>query len=84
MRRELCVERPEAETWRVYIRYGKEIRGFSLLKAQLQEAWKIKSFSNWTGKAWGGGRFRGSYELFSEEIKIITRPQKTARSGTDF
>jgi len=40
-----------------------------LLKAQLREAWKIKSFSNWTGKAWGGGRYSGSYELFSEVVQ---------------
>jgi hypothetical protein len=66
--REVCVERPEADVWRAYVRYGAEMKGASLLGAQLKEAWKIRSFSNWTGKAWGGGRWSGSYELFSDEI----------------
>lgn len=68
---EMFVERPEKEreqAWRAYVRYGAEIQGWPLLKAQLQEAWKIRSFNNWTGKAWGGGRFRGSNEFFSAEF----------------
>ena len=65
--REVCVERPASETWRAYIRYGTEMKGPSLLRAQLREAWSLRSFSNWTGKAWGGGRWSGVYELFSEE-----------------
>jgi hypothetical protein len=67
--REVCIERPHTETWRAYIRYGTEMKGSPLLKAKLREAWTIRSFSNWTGKAWGGGRYSGSYELVSEEIK---------------
>lgn len=67
--REVCVEPPSSETWRAYLRYGKEIKGAPLLKIQLQGAWKARSFSNWTGKAWGGGRFRGNYQMISEEIK---------------
>jgi hypothetical protein len=67
--REVSVERPLAETgqeWRAYVRYGTEMRGPPLLKVQLREAWAIRSFANWTGKAWGGGRFSGQNELFSE------------------
>jgi len=67
--REVCVERPLATRWRAYVRYGTEMKGAALLKAQLREAWKIKSFSNWAGKAWGGGRYSGSYELFSEVVQ---------------
>jgi hypothetical protein len=67
--REVCVDRPEADAWRAYVRYGTEMKGISLLSAQLKEAWKIRSFSNWTGKAWGGGRWSGTYELVSDEIK---------------
>jgi len=66
--REVCVERPQACIWRAYVRYGTEMKGASLMKAQLREAWKIRSFSNWTGKAWGGGRWSGAYELFSDEF----------------
>ena len=65
--REVCVERPEAATWRAYIRYGTEMKGVRLIKAQLREAWLKRSLSNWTGKAWGGGRWSGTYELFSGE-----------------
>jgi hypothetical protein len=68
MAREVCVERPEGENWRAYVRYGNEMKGVSLLRAQLKEAWKIRSFTNWTGRAWGGGRWGGRYELFSEEV----------------
>lgn len=69
--REMFVERPPKETqqvWRAYVRYSSEMEGTPLLKAQLQEAWKIRSFTNWTGQAWGGGRFAGRNELFSEEF----------------
>jgi hypothetical protein len=66
--REVCVERPQAAMWRACIRFGTEMKGASLLKAQLREAWLTRSFSNWTGKAWGGGRFSGTYELFSDPI----------------
>ena len=68
MAREVCVERPPAELWRAYIRYGTQMRGTSLLKAQLREAWLTRSFSNWKGRAWGGGRWSGTYELFSDPI----------------
>jgi hypothetical protein len=66
--REVCVERPEAATWRAYVRYGTKMRGLPLLRAQLREAWLTRTFSNWTGKAWGGGRWSGANELFSKEI----------------
>jgi hypothetical protein len=68
MPREVCVERPQAGMWRAYIRYGTQMRGTSLLKAQLREAWLTRSFSNWTGKAWGGGRWSGTHELFSDPV----------------
>jgi hypothetical protein len=45
-----------------------EIKGLSLFKARLREAWILRSYSNWTGKAWGGGRCSGSCEVFSEEV----------------
>jgi len=69
--REFFVERPQSQAeqvWRAYIRYGTEMKGPPLLKAQLREVWLIRSFTNWTGKAWGGGRFRGENEFFSEEF----------------
>jgi hypothetical protein len=67
--RDLVVERPppdSGQVWRAYICYGTEMRGPPLLKAQLRETWRIRSFFNWTGKAWGGGRFSGSHDLFSK------------------
>jgi hypothetical protein len=67
----MCVEIPEKESdgiWRAYIRYGTEMHGPPLLKAQVREAWMIRSFTNWTGKAWGGGRFSGQNVLLSEEF----------------
>jgi len=66
--REVCVQRSPSETWRAYVKYGIEMKGPPLLRAQLREAWILRSFSNWTGKPWGGGRWSGSYELFSEEV----------------
>ena len=63
---EVCVEGPQQERWRAFVRYGREMNGPSLLTAQIKEAWKIRSFSNWSGKAWGGGRFIGAFELFSD------------------
>lgn len=66
--REVDVERPDAEMWRAYIRYGTEMKGLPLIKAQLREAWLTRSLSNWTGKAWGGGRWSGSFQLFSAEF----------------
>ena len=63
--REVCVERPQEEMWRAYIRYGTELKDASLWSAQLKEAWITRSFSNWTGRAWGGGRWSGADELFS-------------------
>ena len=67
--KEVCVERPGNTTWRAFLRYGFEMHGVPVLKAQVREAWVLKSFSNWTGQAWGGGRFHGNEELFSEEIE---------------
>lgn len=66
---DLFVEIPEkqaGEVWRAYVRYGTEMHGLRLFGAQVREAWRIRSFRNWTGKAWGGGRFSGQDELFSE------------------
>ena len=67
----MFVERPQKETerfWRAYVRYGTEMKGPPSWKARLREAWKIRSFSNWTGKVRGGGRFSGQNECFSEEF----------------
>lgn len=70
--REMFVERPQRATglpWRAYVRYGTEMKGPQLWKWQLREAWQIRSFSNWTGQAWGGGRFKNEgKELFTEEF----------------
>ena len=43
--REVCIERPQGETWRAYLRYGTEMKGVSLVRAQLKEAWSLRSFS---------------------------------------
>ena len=70
--REMFVERPQRETeqtWRAYVRYGTEMKGAPLWKVQLREAWKIRGFSNWTGKPWGGGHFAGRNEFFTEEVR---------------
>lgn len=70
--REIFVGRPQKEvkeTWRAYVRYGTEMKGPPLWKAQLREAWLMRSFTNWTGKAWGGGRFNGRHEFYSEEFQ---------------
>lgn len=66
---EVYAEWPEGKTWRAGIDFGTELKGLSLLRAQIREAWLIHSFSNWTGKPWGGGRWGGDYKLFSDEIK---------------
>jgi hypothetical protein len=66
---EVCVERPDSGTWRAFVRYGFEMHGTPLLKAQVREAWILRSVSNWTGQAWGGDRFHGSVELFSAELE---------------
>lgn len=66
--REVCVERPEGETWRAYVRYGTEMKGAQLWEWQIRDTWRDRSFSNWTGQAWGGGRFSGRNELFSTEV----------------
>lgn len=67
-RMEVCVERPPSPVWRAYVRYGREIQGWPLLKVRLREAWLLRSFSNWSGKAWGGGRFGGHHEVYSDEV----------------
>jgi hypothetical protein len=66
--REVCVERPDGGNWRAYLRYGTEMKGSPVLRAQIADAWLNRSFSNWKGKAWGGGRWSGSYELLSPPI----------------
>jgi hypothetical protein len=66
---DLYVEIPTKQTediWRAYIRYSREIHGLPLFKVQAREAWKTRTLTNWTGKAWGGGRFGGRYELFTK------------------
>jgi len=50
------------------VRYGAQMKGPPLLKAQLREAWLTQSFTNWSGQAWGGGRFSGANVFFSEEF----------------
>ena len=65
---EVCVELPESTEWRAYIHYAPELRGMDRLKRQVQVAWRSQSFSNWTGKAWGGGFFGGSNYLTGETI----------------
>ncbi len=67
--REICVERPPTlGRWRAYVQYSKQLKGFALLKANLEEAWRYRSFTNWNGKSWGGGRWAGSYEIYSREF----------------
>ena len=66
---EVCVERPESTDWRAYIHYAPELRGIDRLKRQVHVAWRSQSFSNWTGKAWGGGFFDGSNYLTGETIE---------------
>ena len=66
--REVCVERPEAETWRMYLRYGTEMKGAPWISAELREAWLNHSPSNWNGKAWGGGRWSGAYEIYGPRV----------------
>jgi hypothetical protein len=66
--KEIFVDAPQGEKWRAYVRFGREMRGPQLWCWQSQEAWQNRSFTNWTGKAWGGGRFTGANELFSEEF----------------
>jgi hypothetical protein len=65
---QLCVERPQAEGWRVVVKYGKEMHGLKLFRANLHQAWITRSFANWNGKTWGGGKFDGTYELVSDQI----------------
>jgi hypothetical protein len=44
------------------------MRGLPLWLAQIREAWILRSFTNWTGKAWGGGHYRGQFMLFSDKF----------------
>ena len=48
--------------------YGPEIKGPLLWKWQLLGAWQSRSLSNWSGQAWGGGRFGVMNEWFSGEF----------------
>ena len=70
---EFCVDSPRDGNWRILIRFGTEMKGIPLLRAQMREAWNLKSLSNWTGKAWGGGRFIGEFEMGFEGVE----PPKT-------
>jgi hypothetical protein len=65
---EFFVDTPQREKWRAYVRFGREMRGPQLWYWQSRGAWQDRSFTNWTGKAWGGGRFTGENKLFSEEF----------------
>ena len=65
---EMFVDSPQREKWRAYVRFGTEMRGPQLWYWQLRGAWQDRSFANWTGKAWGGGRFTGEKEMLSEEF----------------
>jgi hypothetical protein len=65
---QVCVERPRAEGWRLYIKYASEMHGSARLHANVHQAWITRSLTNWNGKAWGGGYFGGSNELVSEQI----------------
>jgi len=65
---EIFVDSPQREKWRAYFRFGKEMKGPQLWYWQSRGAWQDRSFTNWTGKAWGGGRFTGANELFIEEF----------------
>ncbi len=67
--REVCLERPYSSDWRAYLRYSSEIKGLALLKVQLREAWRFKSFTNWNGKSWGGGRYYGTFKLLSDPVE---------------
>ncbi len=68
---EICVEPSASDPWRLSISYGTEMHGPRLFRLQLREAWILKSFSNWTGRAWGGGRFSGNWTLTSEEVQNV-------------
>ena len=65
---EFFVDSPQREKWRAYVRFGREMSGPQLWYWQARGAWQDRSFTNWTGRAWGGGRFSGENELFSEEF----------------
>lgn len=64
----LGLKPPQSGEWRAFLKYGSEVNGPQKLAWQMREALKLHSFSNWTGKAWGGGRYRGTFQLFSQEI----------------
>ncbi len=63
---EFFVDSPQQEKWRAYVRFGKEMRGPQLWYWQSRGVWQDRSFTNWTGRAWGGGRFAGENKLCSE------------------
>jgi hypothetical protein len=65
---EICVEFPDYGEWRAYIRYAPELPWWPSFKAKLHEAYLTRSFANWSGRAWGGGRFGGSITQFSEVV----------------
>jgi len=67
--REVCVERPDAGVWRAYFRYGTAMKGLPLLNAEMKEAWLNRSLSNWNGKAWGGGRWSGAFEVYAPQVE---------------
>ena len=66
---EIFADSPQREKWRVFVRFSKEMRGPQLWYWQSRGAWQDRSFTNWTGKAWGEGRFKNKEnEFFSEEF----------------
>ncbi len=66
---QFTVEPPNDGPWRVFIHYGTEMKGLPLLRAQLREAWKLRSFTNWNGNPWVGGRWTGSTRIFSGVVE---------------
>ena len=69
--REASVEIPRTgPPWRAHIRYSPRLKGLQDLTANLQDAWITRSFKNWNGKAWGGGRYGGEHEVFSATIEL--------------
>jgi len=65
---QLYVEKPpdfHEEIWRVVIKYAPELHGFPLWEARMQEAWRTRSLTHWTERAWGGGRFGGNERVIT-------------------
>ncbi len=73
--REFCVGRPRfGAAWRPYVRYAGEMKGARKLYWQPRGAWAARSFSNWTGKAWGNGLYGGDERMLVGEAIEDWRP----------